>query len=134
MDKAAMREHMEAIRAELTRIEGEQEALREMLHGYERWFRLHSENGTQQLEMAVGVRGRRPKGTISFREGVRNVLRQARGEPLGDSEIWTRMQSLGVESDAKNPVGFVGLAVKRLPEVEKVAARTFRWIGRKNGR
>ena len=135
MIKSVMRRQMESIRAELTRMEQECMALKAMLDGYEAWFRVNSESdGTQQLEMSVDSHGRRPKGAISFRKGFAEVLRQARGEPLIDTEIWTRMQALGVQSDAKRPVGFIGLTAKRVAEVEKLDAHTFRWIVKENGR
>ena len=116
-------------------MEQESEALKSMLEGYEAWFRIQAEdNGINQLAMAIDGRGQQPKGSVSFRNGIVEVLRQARGESLVDTEIWTRMQAIGVQSDAKRPIGFIGLTAKRVPEVEKLDAHTFRWIGKENGR
>lgn len=124
MDRASMRKHMEEIRDELRRIEGQREALKGILQGYEVWFQLP---GAQQLEMNVKAPNR--KGTMSFPKGLKTVLRQAGGEPLMDTEIWERMQKIGIKSNAKNPVNFVSLHSNRVPEIEKTAPRTYRWVG-----
>ena len=127
MDKETMRQQMEAIRAELAQNEQEHEALKTMLLGYEAWFRANSEGSEiHQLEMAVA--GNRPRGTISFRRALIQVLQQAHGAPMLDDEIWERMQALGARSASKRPVGFIGLHAKREAEIEKVAPRTFRWV------
>lgn len=124
MDMVSMRKHMEEIRTELSRIEKQREALQDILQGYESWFELP---GAQQLELNVKAPIR--KGTMSFPKGLREVLRQAGGEPLMDTEIWERMQRLGVRSNAKNPVNFVSLHSNRVPGIEKTATRTYRWVG-----
>ena len=127
MDKETMRQQMEAIRARLTQNEQEREALKTMLHGYEAWFRVHSEDSrVRQLEMAVA--SNRPKGTISFRKALIEVLQQAHGAPMVDTEIWDRMQALGAKSASRRPAGFIGLHAKREREIEKVGTRTFRWV------
>ena len=124
MDKASMQKHMEEIRDELCGIEKQHKALKDILQGYEAWFQLP---GAQQLEMNVKASNR--KGTMSFPKGLKEVLRQAGGEPLMDTEIWERMQKLGIHSNAKNPVNFVSLHSNRVPEIEKTAPRTYRWVG-----
>ena len=124
MDKAGMQKHMQEIRDELGRIERQREALNDILQGYETWFQLP---GAQQLEMNVKVPNR--KGTMSFPKGLKMVLQQADGEALMDTEIWERMRRVGVHSNAKNPVNFVSLHSNRAPEIEKVATRTYRWVG-----
>ena len=117
---------MEAIRTQLAQNEQEGEALKTMLHGYEAWFHVHSEDSAvRQLEMTVA--SNRPKGTISFRKALIEVLRQAHG-PMVDTEIWERMQALGAQSASKRPAGFIGLHAKREREIEKVGPRMFRWV------
>jgi hypothetical protein len=131
MNKEAMRKQMEDVRDELNRLDSQRVALEQILRGYEAWFRAFPENGGrphQQLTLPVSGRGKATKGTMSFRNGFAEVLKQARGEPLTDEEIWRRMQDKGVKSDAKRPLGIVALTARRLPDdVEMVAARTWRW-------
>ena len=143
MDKEDMRCQMEAIRDELTRNEEEHKALMDMLRGYEAWFRLHSKDNSQQLAMKVGKasevgesrsRGGKPLGDLSFRKGLIAVLTESRGEPLVDTEIWGRMQTVGVRSKAKNPVGFISMTARQVPHIEKLDSHTYRWIGNENGR
>ena len=132
MDRDAMRIQMETIRDELNRLDAERAVLDALLRDYEAWFRVRPENGvTPQRQLPLGVPGRggKPKGLVSFRKGTLTVLQQARGEPLVDEEIWHRMQDMGVKSDSKNPLGFVNLVAGRSEDVEKVASRTWRWVG-----
>ena len=126
MDNTIMREQMEAIRAKIARHDEELKALKDMLRGYEAWFRLQSMNDTQQLRMPVSNRSR-PKGSISFLAGCQTVLQQAHGEALVDTEIWERMQRLGVQSNAKKPVAWIAILPKRDPRIEKLDSHTFRW-------
>ena len=119
MERELMREQMESIRAELNTLDSERAVLEDLLKGYESWFRLHSKNGTEpSLQL--------PLQSMSFRDGVSEVLRQARGEPLHVKEIWRRMQSLGVKSSSKRPDNFVALYTNRITGMEKVAPATFR--------
>ena len=138
VDSEDMRQQMETIRGELARNEAEHKALMDMLRGYEAWFRLNSRNGSQQLELKVNKNGGRrgkPLGAIGFRQGLLTVLREARGELLVDTEIWARMQTVGVQSNAKNPVGFISMHAGQARDVvEKVDSHTYRWIGKIDGR
>lgn len=137
MDEQAVREQLNEVRESLTRNEEEHEILLSLLKGYEGWLRLHGmQNGHSSpphyqipLEQEGSGRGGQPKGAISFRQGVRQVYREARGEPLTQSEAWTRMQVLGVKSEAKSPIGLIGLTARTFEtEIEKVDTRTWRWI------
>jgi hypothetical protein len=133
MNKEAMRKQMEDIRDELNRLDSQRVALEQILRGYEAWFRAFPENGAQphqQLTLPVSGRGGATKGAMSFRNGFIEVLKQARGEPLTDEEIWRRMQEKGVKSDARRPLGIVALTAKRHSnQVEMVAVKTWRWKG-----
>jgi hypothetical protein len=130
MNKDAMRKQMEDVRDELNRLDGQRVALEQILRGYEAWFRSLPENGTRsqhQLKLPVGGRGGATKGSIGIQNAFKEVLKQARGEPLPNAEIWLRMQEKGAKSDAKRPLGIIDLIGKRVPEAEKVAVRTWRW-------
>ena len=130
MNRDAMRKQMEEVRDALNHIDQDREALETILKGYEAWFRVnpsHGSNRQRQLALGVSGRGGGSNGSISFRKGFMAVLEQARGEALIDTEIWRRMQEMGVISNAQRPLGFIGLTAKRVPSAEKVAARTWRW-------
>jgi hypothetical protein len=66
-----------------------------------------------------------PKGSISLRSAVLQVLRDAEG-PLKPKEIWKRAQRLGAASAARNPASVSDLMVYQLQkanpnlELEKV--------------
>lgn len=132
MNQETMRTQMEEVREELNRLDAQKAALETILRGYETFLRATSANGvkqTRQLALGVPGRGGEPKGSISFRKGVIEVIRQARGEPLHAKVIWERMQEMGVRSATKQPGGFIGLTAKRVNEIEKSAPNTFRWVG-----
>ena len=139
MDEATIRRHLEAVQAEMTRSQQEQEVFRELQASYGTLLQFHTETSpVHQLDMIPVTKERgeqqRPKGSLSFRAGLIQVLLEARGQELEDTVIWERMQALGVRSNAKRPAGFIGLTVKRVPQIEKVTSRTFRWIVKETGR
>jgi hypothetical protein len=71
---------------------------------------------------------------VNFEKGAVKVVKNARGEPLHSTEIWSRMKSIGVRSNAKAPVGIVDFNLRKHPEdIEKAAPRTWKWIGALNG-
>ena len=74
-------------------------------------------------------RGIRPKteDDLSFPRGIRQVLREASG-PLTDNEIWRRMVTIGVRSNAKRPVNYISLHAKTMDNVVEVAPHTFQWV------
>lgn len=128
MNQETMRSQMEEVRDELNRLDAQRAALETILRGYETFLRATSANGVKHTRQLAG-RGGEPKGSISFRRGVIEVIRQARGEPLHAKIIWERMQEMGVESASKQPVGFIGLTARRVEEIEKLRPNTFRWVG-----
>lgn len=114
-----MRKQMESIRSELNVLDSEREVLENLLTGYESWFRLHPDSGaclSRQL----------PLTSMSFKDGLLEVLRQARGQPLHAKEIWHRMNAMGVTSNAKRPEGFVSMHANKIEGIEKIAPATFR--------
>ena len=144
MDSESMRRQMDEVRAALTRNEAEHEILSDMLRVHQRWLDLSprkaaTETATQApLLPAQNGRGKggKPLGTLGFDAGVVEVLRQARGESLTQPEAWERMKLLGVRSNARNPVGWVGRSAKKLTEAgraEKTGPKTWRWISYQNG-
>lgn len=121
--------NIEAIRQRLARNEKERELLNDLLRRSED---LQQFDGVEQLVMdiATPVVPNKPKGTISYPEGLREVLRQAGGKPMKAAEMWEEMQKLGVKSDAKRPSSFISLHAQKQPEqIETMGGGTFRWIG-----
>ena len=117
--------NIEAIRQRLARNEKERELLNDLLRRSEA---LQQFDGVEHI--ATPVVSNKPKGTISYPEGLRQVLRHAGGKPMKAAEIWEGMQKLGVKSNAKKPSSFISLHARRLPEqIETMGGGTFRWIG-----
>lgn len=65
--------------------------------------------------------------TMSFRTGVERVLKEAQGEPMYASDIWQKMQSMGIRSTAKDPIGWVDWTARQL-HAEKIAPH--QWLFR----
>ena len=63
---------------------------------------------------------------MSFDKGVSKVLRDANGEALHRTEIWRRMQLIGIKSNAKKPEEWIDWSAKNL-KAEKVASHVWRW-------
>ena len=121
--------NIEAVRQRLARNEKERELLNDLLRRSEA---LQQFDGAEQLEMDIEtpVGHNKPKGTISYPEGLRQVLRLASGKPMKAAEIWEGMQKLGVKSDAKQPSSFISLHAKRLSEqILTMSGGTFQWRG-----
>ena len=134
MDEAIVREHLAEIRKALAGNEEEHEVLMNLLKGYEGWLRLHGETPSAlQLGFSVNGEGKgktAPKGKLSLRRAVIQVLQDARGMSLHASEMWRLVQALGVQTSSPNPVGvvdFTAHSLKRQGLVEKTAPRTWRW-------
>ena len=138
MDKATIETQIELVETNIAMNLEAMDALQEVLTGLQKLRRLISEDADgRQLAMLPKVTQRghpKPKGRVSFQKGLVEALQEVDGAPLEVEEIWERMQRLGVQSDAKKPIGFIGLTAKRVPSIEKVTPRIFRWAGRKDGR
>lgn len=132
MNKEQVQTQMEGVRDELNRIDAERAALDTIYRGYESLLKAMSSNGIKknaQLALGVPGRGGGPKGSISFRNGVIEVIKRAGGESLHVNVIWERMQAMGVKSAAKRPIGFISMIAGKEDAIEKSAASTFRWVG-----
>jgi len=134
VNQDTVRRQLEEVRESLRKNEQEREVLISLLKGYEGWLRLQGLNGLRATQITLDIdpqeRGPKPKGKIGFRPGLLEVLKEARGEPLRRDEIWSRMQVIGVKSDAKDPETLIDLTARSMtPQVEKVASRTWRWAG-----
>ncbi len=68
----------------------------------------------------------RPHNSMSFQAGVGKVIRDANGETLEEQEIWRRAQSLGITSNAKDPVSWVHWAARN-EGAERLGAHSWRW-------
>ena len=134
MDEDSARKMLEEFKAQLTRFEEERDYLLSLVKGLEGWLRVHvTRNGSlPQPSLFDGV-ATKPKGTISLRGAVVEVLKEARGEPLHVKEILQRITAKGAKTSAKSPLGAVDLTcysiLKYHPKaLEKVRPRTWRWL------
>jgi len=67
-----------------------------------------------------------PKGSISIRRAIVDVLKQA-GRPMHTTEIWQHAYARGARTAAKRPDAIVALSAYGIDGVEKVGPRTFVW-------
>lgn len=134
MDGKSIREQLDLVRANLQRNEEEREVLLDLLKGYEGWLRLYGEsNGATQVALPMARKiDTKTKGTISMRQAIKTVLKDAHGSQLHSKEIWRRAQELGAKTTGSSPLGLVDLtafSLSKTEPVEKVAPRTWRWAG-----
>ena len=73
-----------------------------------------------------GAKSTRPKGSISIRQAIVDVLKQAR-RPMHTTEIWQHAYARGARTTAKRPDAIVALSAYGIGGVEKVGPRTFVW-------
>ncbi len=70
-----------------------------------------------------------PKGTVTVRDGILAALREAEGKPIHMKDIWERAKSMGVESNAVDPMAIFDGEIKRLmvknSRIKKFAPRTY---------
>jgi hypothetical protein len=103
-------------------LDKRREILRKILSAYEELDSLAAVGAKPQKNRTKGVR--------SLRGAVLEVLQKAEG-PLTTKEIWRRVQDLGAETDAHNPVAVVDLTVYQLKRtgepVKKVGPATWEY-------
>ena len=80
---------------------------------------LPDSNGTKPTE---------PKGTISIRNAIIEVLKEA-GRPMKSPEIWELAYQRGARTGSKRPEAIAALNAYGIPGVRKVGPRTFEWVG-----
>ncbi len=86
-------------------------------------YRLREMGNVEQKHTQVDL-----NNPMSFQDGVAKALQDAHGEPLSSTEIWHRMQVMGIKSNAKKPLGWIDWSAKKV-HAEKVAPHTWRWNG-----
>ncbi len=139
MDEDTVRRQLKEVRDAIERNEDEHEVLVSLIDGYEGWLRLHGQanlhvpDGQMSLNVNHGKKSNEPKGRISVRQAVKQVLWEARGAPLHAKEIARRVVEKGAITTAKNPPGMMGLTATNLREsgvpVDKVQPNTWAWVG-----
>lgn len=133
MDTTTVRQRLREATNELNGLEERRQALMSIIRGYEALVRLDGPPEIEQMPVPLALDlPSRGKGSISFRGAVRQVLRDARGEPLHVREIFHRTQGLGATTMAKDPVKITDLMIYSLinrehEPIRKVAPRTYRW-------
>jgi len=73
-----------------------------------------------------------PKGSISIRQAIVEVLKQAK-RPMRAAEIWEHAYARGARTTAKRPDAIVALSAGAIDGIEKVGPRTFVWFEYKDG-
>jgi len=133
MEEESARKMLDEFKGQLARVEEEREYLISLVKGLEGWLRVHAtKNGALPQPSLFEVMRRKPKGTVSLRSAVMDVLKEARGEPLHVKEIWRRAGAKGAQTASKSPLGAIDLTcysiLKYHPTaLEKVRPRTWRW-------
>ena len=123
MEREVLVQHMQDIRAEVSRMQKRVDVLNDLLEDYDRLFELDRDE-----EATVKDNSQESKGTISFRQGVRDVLRDNVGFEMTDVQMWEAMQKRGVISTAKDPVSFVRLHASRDSAIiREIDRHTFEW-------
>ena len=129
-----IQDEIKLIDAEITYAKGKLHALEDLRLRLQELLNLMNNHiSGLQLPMMRPTNGlsarSTPKGKVSFRIGLIEVLQDAKGKILDDREIWKRMQLKGVISESKRPEGFIGLHEKGIKEIQKVGSNGYRWIG-----
>lgn len=137
LDEDLVRQHLASVRAELARLDQEREAYLNLIKGDEAILRLRGSTPDLQLHLSVvetkSTSAEPANGAISFRGAMKRVLQEARGEPLHSKEILRRVLEMGATTNAQDPqavTDLMGYSLKKSGYVEKIAPRTWRWIGR----
>ena len=138
MNEQDVREQLGELKEFLKRLDEQREVVASLVRGDEGWLRLFgSTNGQSVVQFTLPSmdeqRSNRPKGKISLRQAVREIVKGALGEPIHAKEIWLRAQALGAISQAKNPVATIDLTAYSITGMKKVAPRTWAWIGEPTG-
>ena len=134
MDEPTIRRQFSEFKNRLARIHDEQQALQDIVKGYETLLRAMAEPDYQSsgpLDFPAPPGAPLNKPIVSMRSAVARILQDAAGSPVHSREILERAQAMGASTTAKQPVSVVDLIVLGLlnkKKVEKVAPRTWRWI------
>jgi hypothetical protein len=121
---------MDELRTRLKKVEEERQVLLTLLQGYEGWLRLFANGSARPPHPMLDMR---PKGTISLRKAIRQIVQEARGIPVHAKEIWLRAHELGAMTGASDPVAAVDYTAYSIKGIKKVAPRTWRWVGEPQG-
>ena len=97
--------------------------IRKLRDTYKEWEAIRDKTQLALPGASIGISER-----ISYKKGLALVMREAQGKPLHALEIWRRMQQIGVRSKSERPEGFVSLHAKYLPQIQKVAPKTYQWV------
>jgi hypothetical protein len=125
----SLSKHLESLNAELDGLEKRRQVLAKLIAGYEELAALATPQEKRRRERS---RNNQPKGRVSLRSAVLEVLKAAEG-PLKTTEIWKRVHEKGAETASKNPAAVVDLTTYQLKKsghpVEKTAPATWRYQG-----
>ena len=142
MDDQTIRIRLEEVKSDLARIELERDALLGLVQNYERLLRLAVRVTASQLPLpaaekaavksglASRFKGKQPGG-ISNRVLIRDIVKQANGEPLHCQEIWRRAVAQGATTDSTTPLNIVDSMLRgwmaQGEPLQKLGGRRWRW-------
>lgn len=142
MDEKKARRQLQDVKVALNKLDEEREFLVSLIHGYEGWLRLHgSSNGAATLTVRPraarqsGAARTAPKGSVSLRQAVLQIVREAQGSPVHIREILARALAMGAATNAQHPERIVDLVAYNLKSrsnqpLERVSPRSWRWTGK----
>jgi hypothetical protein len=139
MDEATIRHQLADYRNRLEHMDDERKALQQIVEGLESLLRAtgSAPSGTKAANKPatakVAVKASNvPVGSISMRSAVMEYMRNAKSEPRHSRDVLAGVSALGAHTNAKEPISVIDLVLLGLVKkgrVEKVAPRTWRWIG-----
>ena len=133
MDDKSVRAQLAETQDRLRRVDDEREILLSLIKGFEGWLRLSSGEVARVPGPPVETPINRSAilGTISMRGAIKDILREAHGEPLKAAEILRRATDRGARTSGKRPEAVIDLNALSLSKeghpIERVGPRTWRW-------
>jgi hypothetical protein len=121
--------HLESLKLELDGLEKRRQVLSKLIAAYEELVALATPQERRRRERSTD---NQPRGTVSLRSAVLEVLKAADG-PLTTKEIWKRVHEKGAETTSKHPSSVVDLTTYQLKKsghpVKKTAPATWQYQG-----
>lgn len=142
LNERGVREQLEEVRVALANIDNEREALQAIETSLLHWLDLHAVPNAQlplSPPPATPAKGKRtehrfaPLGTIKLPDAIIRALRNRPGIPMKSDEILETAKSMGVKTNAKDPIGVVewnlyDIVKKNKAPIKKTAPHTYVYL------
>lgn len=134
MDTQTIRDRLAEAEREMQRAEEERAAFGRVVTDLKYLLSVRGGDSTSPAQARLPIpdrpqRGGPPLGEVSYRNGLIQVLKEAKGKWLEADEIWARMENLGVASRAENPKRFIPLTVGRIGAEVVRDGTKYSWVG-----